>query len=195
MLPRRTRISRDTDETNIQVFLDIDGEGHTDINSGIPFLDHMLDAFATHGVFDLTLECNGDIAVDPHHTIEDIALTLGTAINNALNDNSSIVRYGDLHVPLDETLAHAVIDISNRPYISITGTFSQPYINNIPTQLFAHFFRSLAMNAKFTLHLTYTGSNAHHETEALFKATGRALDEATRRDSRRQTIPSTKGSF
>lgn len=195
MLPRRSRGTRQTNETSINLSIDIDGEGHTNIETGIPFFDHMLDTLATHAVFDLTINCDGDLEVDPHHTIEDIAITLGNALDAALDDRSQITRYGDHNIPLDESLAHAVVDISNRPYFSLSGTFSQPYINNIPTQLFAHFFRSLAMSAGLTLHLDIDGSNAHHETEALFKAVARALDTATHIDDHRQSIPTTKGSF
>lgn len=195
MLPRRARGTRQTAETNIHASLDIDGTGKSTIDTGIPFFDHMLDTLATHAVFDLTLTCDGDLDVDPHHTIEDIAITLGNALHTTLNDRSQIRRYGNQHIPLDETLAHAVIDLSNRPYYTLNGTFSQPYINNIPTQLFAHFFRSLAMSAQLTLHLNINGANSHHEIEALFKALARALDEATRKDTRRTTPPTTKDKF
>ena len=190
---REASVSRETGETAIELTLVIDGTGTSTIDTGIGFFDHMLSALATHGLFDLTVDCDGDLDVDDHHTVEDVAIALGTAFEQALDDKTGIVRYADRRVPLDEALATVVVDVSGRPYFVFDGSFSQPAIGGFTSDMARHFAESLAMNAEVTLHASVEGRNAHHEVEALFKALARALDDATRIDERRSGTPSTKG--
>jgi imidazoleglycerol-phosphate dehydratase len=150
---------------------------------------------ATHGLVDLTVQCDGDLAVDDHHTVEDVAITFGDAIAEALGDKRGIVRYADRRVPLDEALASIVVDISGRPYFVFDGAFSQAKIGDFTSDMARHFVESVAMHAGLTIHASVDGDNAHHEVEALFKALARALDDATRIDDRRTDTPSTKGSL
>lgn len=187
-------MTRETAETNIEVTLDVDGDGEATVETGVGFFDHILESFAKHGLFDLTVRCDGDLEIDDHHTVEDVAITLGEAFDEALGERRGIVRYADRRVPLDEAVAGVVVDVSGRPLYEFDGAFSQERVGEFTSHMATHFCRSLATNAKLTLHAEVTGENAHHEIEALFKATGRALDDATRVDERRGgDTPSTKG--
>jgi len=193
MTERTAAVTRETAETDIEVTLAVDGDGDATVDTGIGFFDHMLESFATHGLFDLTVACDGDLAIDDHHTVEDVAITLGEAFADALGDKRGIRRFADRRVPLDEAVADVVVDVSGRPYFAFEGTFSQSTAGEMTSHMAQHFFRSLATNAGLTFHAGVDGENAHHEIEALFKATARALDDATRIDERRSDTPSTKG--
>jgi imidazoleglycerol-phosphate dehydratase len=193
MTERTAAVTRETAETEIEVILDVDGDGDATVETGIGFFDHMLTAFATHGLFDLTVRCDGDLDVDDHHTVEDVAITLGEAFDEALGDKRGIRRFADRRVPLDEAVASVVVDISGRPYFAFDDEFSQESVGGLTSHMAGHFCRSLAMNAGLTLHAGVDGENAHHEIEALFKCLARALDDATRVDERRSDTPSTKG--
>lgn len=193
MTDRTAERSRETAETEIECVLDLDGSGDSEIETGIGFFDHMLTAFATHGLFDLTLQCEGDTEIDDHHTVEDVAIVLGDAFQEAVGDKSGMVRYADRRVPLDEAVASVVVDVSGRPRFYFDGEFSQDSVGGMTSDMARHFAESLAMNAGLTLHLEIEGENAHHEIEALFKCLARALDDATRLDERRGGTPSTKG--
>ncbi|MFQ3295261.1 MAG: imidazoleglycerol-phosphate dehydratase [Halobacteriales archaeon] len=193
MTDRAAAVSRETAETEIQVTLDLDGEGDATVDTGVAFYDHMLESFATHGLFDLTVRCDGDLVIDEHHTVEDVAIVLGDAFDEALGDRRGIRRFADRSIPMDEALATVVVDVSGRPYFDFDGEFSQASVGEFSSVLGPHVFRSLATNAGLTLHAEVRGENAHHELEALFKATARALDDATRIDQRRSEAPSTKG--
>jgi imidazoleglycerol-phosphate dehydratase len=194
---RTAGISRKTNETQIEIALDLDGSGTHQISTGIGFLDHMLSHLAVHGLFDLSVQASGDLEVDPHHTVEDVALALGAAFNQALDDRKGIFRMGDCFAPMDETLAHVVIDLSGRPYAVIQAEWHTPYVGNFPTTLFPHFFESFAVMARCNLHARVLyGRDDHHQAEALFKAWARALDLATQLDPRRGgAVPSTKGTL
>ena len=194
---RTAEISRKTNETQIEIALDLDGSGTHQISTGIGFLDHMLTHLAVHGLFDLSVQASGDLEVDPHHTVEDVALALGAAFDQALDDRKGIFRMGDCFAPMDETLAHVVIDLSGRPYVVIQAEWRTPYVGNIPTTLFPHFFESFAVMARCNLHARVLyGRDDHHQAEALFKAWARALDLATQLDPRRGgAVPSTKGTL
>ncbi len=193
--PRRARITRKTRETTVVVDLNLDGRGHHQVRTGIGFLDHMLVQVAVHGLFDLVLEAQGDLHIDPHHTVEDVALTLGQALDEALADRRGLVRMGHAYVTMDEALARVVVDLSGRPYTVFQAQWHGPSVGGLPTSLIAHFFRSLATTGRMNLHAhVLYGEDDHHQAEALFKALGRALDQATRVDPRRETgIPSSKG--
>jgi len=193
MTDRTAAVTRETAETEISVTLDVDGDGESTVDTGVGFFDHMLESFATHGLFDLTVDCDGDLEIDAHHTVEDVAITLGEAFAAALGDKRAIVRFADRRVPLDEAVASVVVDVSGRPYFDSEGTFSQERVGEIDSDLGTHFCRSLATNAGLTLHVAISGENAHHEVEALFKGLARALDDATRIDERRGDVASTKG--
>ncbi|QSG07198.1 imidazoleglycerol-phosphate dehydratase HisB [Halapricum desulfuricans] len=195
MTDRTAAVTRETAETEIEVTLDIDGDGDATIDTGIGFFDHMLESFATHGLFDLTVTCDGDLEIDDHHTVEDVAITIGEALEQALADKRGIVRFADRRVPLDEAVAGIVLDISGRPHFEFDGEFSQASVGELTSHMAQHFLRSLAMNAGLTLHAEVTGENAHHEIEALFKCLARALDDATRIDERRADVASTKGTL
>ena len=191
---RTAAVSRETGETTIEVTLALDGDGEASVDTGIGFFDHMLTALAKHGLFDLTVRCDGDLEIDDHHTVEDVGITLGEAFEEALGDKRGIVRYADRRVPLDEALASVVVDVSGRPYFVFDGEFSQDQIGDFTSDMARHFAESLALNAGLTLHAeVLAGDNAHHEVEALFKSLARALDDATRVDERRSDTPSTKG--
>ena len=195
-IPSRTaQMNRRTAETEVTLRLNLDGVGQHEIATGIGFLDHMLAHLAVHGLFDLTLKATGDLQVDPHHTVEDVALTLGQAFEEALADKKGIVRMSHVYVPMDETLAFVAVDFSGRPYAVIQSEWHTPAVGGVATSLIPHFFESFAAAARCTLHarLLY-GRDDHHQAEALFKALGRALDAATQIDPRRAgMIPSTKG--
>jgi imidazoleglycerol-phosphate dehydratase len=194
---RTSEVSRQTKETKIEMKLDLDGTGKHEISTGIGFLDHMLTHLAVHGLFDLSILARGDLEVDTHHTIEDTALALGQAFDQALGDRRGIFRMSDCFVPMDETLAHVTVDLSGRPYAVIQTEWQTPYIGNIPVTLFPHFFESFAITARCNLHARVVyGRDDHHQAEALFKAWARALDQATQIDPRRtNNIPSTKGTL
>ena len=194
---RTAEISRQTDETQITIKLDLDGSGRHEISTGVGFLDHMLTHLAVHGLFDLTVQAKGDLHIDVHHTVEDVALALGQAFDQALGDRKGIVRMGDCFAPMDETLAHVALDLSGRPYAVVEADWHTPYVGNIPTTLFSHFFESFAVTARCNLHARVLyGRDDHHQAEALFKAWARALDQVTRIDQRRAgVIPSTKGTL
>ena len=194
---RTGEISRQTNETQITIKLNLDGSGKHEISTGVGFLDHMLTHLAVHGLFDLTVQAKGDLHIDVHHTVEDVALALGQAFDMALGDRMGIVRMGDCFAPMDETLAHVAVDLSGRPYAVIQADWHTPYVGNIPTTLFPHFFESFAVTARCNLHARVLyGRDDHHQAEALFKAWARALDQATQMDLRRAgVIPSTKGSL
>ena len=193
MSDRTAAVSRETAETAIEVTLDLDGDGEATVDTGVGFFDHMLESFAAHGLFDLTVRADGDLEVDAHHTVEDVAIALGEAFAEAVGDKRGIVRFADRRVPLDEAVGSVVVDVSGRPLFQFDGTFSQEDVGEFPSVMGRHFLRSLATNGGLTLHAAVSGDNAHHEVEALFKATARALDDATRIDERRGGTPSTKG--
>lgn len=194
---RIAEISRQTNETQIEIKLDLDGTGKHEISTGIGFLDHMLTHLAVHGLFDLTAQAKGDLHIDVHHTVEDVTLALGQAFDKALGDRKGIVRMGDCFAPMDETLAHVAIDLSGRPYTVFQAEWHTPYIGDIPVTLFQHFFESFAVTSRCNLHARVLyGRDDHHQAEALFKAWARALDVASQFDPRRGgTIPSTKGTL
>ena len=194
---RAAEISRQTRETQIKIRLDVDGTGKHEISTGVGFLDHMLTHLAVHGVFDLTVQATGDVHIDVHHTVEDVALVLGQAFDQALGDRKGIVRVGDCFVPMDETLAHVAVDLSGRPYAVVQVEWHTPYVGNIPTTLFPHFLESFAVTSRSNLHgRVLYGRDDHHQAEALFKALARALDAASQVDPRRGgAIPSTKGTL
>jgi len=191
---RTARLERATRETSVLIELDLDGSGSAKVSTGVPFFDHMLAQLAKHGLLDLTVEAEGDIEVDAHHTVEDTAITLGRALREALADSSGISRFGDAVVPLDETLARAAIDVSGRPYlVHCEPAGMAPLIGTYDTTLTRHFFESLTVSAGICLHLHVTGRNPHHIVEAQFKAVARALRAAIAADPRVAGIPSTKG--
>ena len=191
---RVAKIERKTKETAIKLELNLDGSGKTNIKSGIGFLDHMLDLLAFHGMFDLKLKCDGDLEIDTHHTTEDIALALGCALASAVGEKKGIFRYGHSYVPMDESLIRAALDLSGRPEFVFHGEFTQPTIGYLDTQMITHFFKSLAVSARMTLHLSILyGINDHHKCEGMFKSVGRALRAAVELDPRRKDVVSTKG--
>jgi len=194
---RIAEVERITNETEIRVRLNLDGDGENQIDSGIGFLDHMLQQVAVHGFFDLTLEAKGDLHIDPHHTVEDCGLALGTTFSRALGERRGIIRIADSTVPMDEALAQVVVDLSGRPYSKLVTNWSSPTVGNLTTSLIEHFFESFSVTCACNLHAgILSGKDNHHMAEALFKAFGRALDSATQIDRRRQNrIPSSKGSI
>ena len=193
---RTSSITRKTNETEISVSLNLDGSGQAEMDTGLGFLDHMLHHIAVHGLFDLTIQAQGDLHVDEHHTVEDVALVLGQAFAEALGNKKGIVRTAHAFVPMDETLALVVLDLSGRPYSVIDLEWRTPAVGGIATTLFEHFLESFAVTVRCNLHARVLyGRDDHHKAEALFKALGRALDAATQMDSRRGGIPSTKGTL
>lgn len=192
---RRVTLARRTRETDVAVTLDLDGTGTTAVETGIGFYDHLLGSLAHHGLFDLAIRASGDLEVDEHHTVEDVALVLGAAFAEALGDRSGIRRFGDAQVPMDESLAAAVIDVGGRPYAVIDLPFRGERAGGLPLQLVEHALESFARTAGATLHLRGGGRNDHHLAEAAFKALGRALRVACEPDPRRQGVASTKGSL
>jgi histidinol-phosphate aminotransferase len=192
--PRQAQITRRTGETGVQVSLALDGTGHYEVDTGLGFLDHMLAQLAAHGLFDLVARAEGDLEIDEHHTVEDVAIVLGQALDEALGDRRGLVRMGQAYAPLDEALAHVVVDLSGRPYTVIEVAFATPALGAVGSDLIIHFLETLAFQARMSLHARVLyGRNDHHKAEALFKALGRALDAATRQDPRRTSVPSTKG--
>lgn len=196
-LPRRAAtIERKTKETEVRVELCLDGSGTSSIDTGIPFLDHMLDALARHGFLDLTVKARGDLEVDQHHTVEDVGLTLGQALRQAIGDKKGIRRFGDASCPLDEALVHAVVDLSGRPFLAYGLEMTQDRVGTFDTELVHDFFLALTNEAAMNLHLRQLGGrNAHHIIEAAFKAFARALDRAKEVDTRVVGVPSTKGAL
>jgi imidazoleglycerol-phosphate dehydratase len=197
MSDRSAKVSRKTLETQISVELNLDGQGNSSFDTGIPFLEHMLEQIARHGSFDLAISATGDLHIDDHHTVEDIGITLGQAFKEALSDKKGIMRYGHAYVPLDEALSRVVIDFSGRPGIEYRVKFSRPRIGQFDVDLIHEFFQGFVNHAPATLHIdNLAGQNAHHIAETMFKAFGRALRFAVSTDERMQgVIPSTKGSL
>ncbi|MGC9395106.1 MAG: imidazoleglycerol-phosphate dehydratase HisB [Anaerolineae bacterium] len=192
---RTSRIKRKTSETDIEVTLALDGSGQHDIATGLGFLDHMLAHIAAHGLFDLTVRAEGDLHIDAHHTVEDVALVLGSAFDQALGDRKGITRMAHAYVPMDETLAFVAVDLSGRPYAVVDVAWTASEVGTISVTLWEHFFESFAVTARANVHARVLyGRDDHHKAEALFKALARALDIATQRDPRRAgRVPSTKG--
>ncbi|HIH27666.1 MAG TPA: imidazoleglycerol-phosphate dehydratase HisB [Methanoregulaceae archaeon] len=190
---RRAEVSRETKETGISVVLDLDGTGTVRTGTGLPFLDHMLQAMARHGHFDLDCRATGDLAVDSHHTVEDVGLVLGDAIKDCLGDRRGIRRFAHAIVPMDESLATVALDCSGRGYLVFQGCLSQQVIGGIQRDLFEHFFQSLCTRAGLNLHVLFHGRNDHHQLEAVFKAFGIVLSEACSLVPGDHDIPSTKG--
>lgn len=196
-MERTATVSRDTLETQISVSLNLDGKGHGKFDTGVPFLEHMMDQIARHGMIDLDITCKGDTHIDDHHSVEDIGITLGQAVAKAVGDKKGIRRYGHAYVPLDEALSRVVIDFSGRPGLVMDIPFTQKRIGEFDTELFWEFFQGFVNHAQVTLHIdTLKGSNAHHQIETVFKAFGRAVRMALELDPRMAgQMPSTKGSL
>jgi len=194
---RLSKVERKTLETAIAVQLELDGSGRGNFNTGVPFLEHMLDQISRHGLFDLDITCDGDTHIDDHHSVEDIGITLGEAFSQALGDRKGIVRYGHAYVPLDESLSRVVIDFSGRPGLHFHADFTRPRVGNFDVDLTSEFFQGFANHARATLHMDLIrGTNDHHKIETLFKAFGRALRMACSVDERAaNAMPSTKGSL
>lgn len=192
---RRVTVSRRTRETEITLTLDLDGTGAAEVRTGVGFYDHLLGSFAHHGLFDLAVRATGDLEVDEHHTVEDVALVLGAAVAEALGDRVGISRFGEATVPMDEALATAVVDAGGRPYAVLDIPFRGERVGALPTQLVEHALEAFARSAGLTLHLRASGRNDHHVAEASFKALGRALRVAVAADPRRAGAASTKGSL
>lgn len=196
MAERIATIERKTKETDIKAVLKIDGQGKSEINTGIGFFNHMLEGFAKHGFFDLTLSCKGDLKVDCHHTVEDCGIVLGNAVREALGNKEGIKRYGSCILPMDETLVLCAIDLSSRPYLVFEDQFTSGQIGEMDTEMVREFFYAVSYSAGMNLHLKVLSSgNNHHLAEAMFKSFARALDDATAIDPRIQGILSTKGSL
>ena len=197
MSARIATVSRDTNETQITVSVNLDGEGRLNCETGVPFLDHMLDQVARHGMVDLDIHAKGDLHIDDHHTVEDLGITLGQTFNEAIGDKRGIYRYGHAYVPLDEALSRVVIDFSGRPGLYMNVEFTRDTIGSMDTQLFWEFFQGFVNHARVTLHIdNVKGFNAHHQAETIFKAFGRALRMAVAEDPRMAgQMPSTKGSL
>jgi imidazoleglycerol-phosphate dehydratase len=196
MKMREAQVTRNTLETQIVVKLNLDGTGQSRLASGVPFLDHMLDQIARHGVFDLEVEAKGDLHIDAHHTVEDVGITLGQALAKAIGDKKGVRRYGHAYVPLDEALSRVVIDLSGRPGLEFNIDFTRARIGEFDVDLVHEFFQGFVNHALVTLHVdNLAGTNAHHQAETAFKAFGRALRMAVELDPRTSGVPSTKGSL
>ena len=193
-LLRKSEINRQTKETKIDISLCLDGTGRAVINTGVPFMDHMLTLLAVHGFFDLTVKAEGDIEVDGHHTVEDLGICLGQALKQALGPDSPVMRYGLAAVPMDETLVRVALDLSNRPFLSYEVKIKDSKVGTFDTELAKEFLRSFSLHGGITLHVDMLrGENSHHIIEAIFKALGRALDQATTLDTRLTGVLSSKG--
>ena len=193
---RTASVQRTTKETDVRVMFNLDGVGQSRISIGLPFLEHMLELFAKHGLFDLEIKCKGDLEIDDHHSVEDIAITMGQALVEALGQKEGINRYGEAIVPMDEALCRSVIDLSGRFYLVYEVVTRRQKIGNFSVELAEHFWRSFAETAKFNLHIDcLRGRNTHHILEGTFKASARALRQAVERNSRITGVPSTKGSL
>ncbi len=191
---RRAEVHRKTGETDVCVALNLDGEGKADISTGLAFFDHMLEQIARHGNIDLTLRCKGDLEVDEHHTVEDVAITLGEALLAALGDKRGIERYG-YTLPMDDCLAQVALDFGGRPWLVWDVSFTRERVGDVPTELFPHFFKSLSDSARMNLHVKAEGDNAHHKAEGVFKAFAKAVKMAVRRDPDHLVLPSSKGTL
>ncbi|MEJ5347289.1 MAG: imidazoleglycerol-phosphate dehydratase HisB [Desulfosoma sp.] len=191
---RQAMVERKTQETAISVKIVLDGTGMVDVDTGLPFFDHMLTLWAVHGLFDLTLRAQGDLEVDGHHTVEDVGICLGQALSKALGDRKGLRRYGTAFIPMDEALAQVSLDLSNRPYLVYRVPSLAERVGTFDSELVPEFFRALCQNGGITAHILVPyGANTHHILEAVFKAFGRALDEAASLDPRRSAVPSSKG--
>ncbi|MGG4207598.1 imidazoleglycerol-phosphate dehydratase HisB [Paenibacillus jamilae] len=191
---RTGSVSRKTNETDIQLSFAVDGTGQAELETDVPFLNHMLDLFTKHGQFDLNVQARGDVDIDDHHTVEDIGICLGQTLLEALGDKKGIKRYASVFVPMDEALAQVVIDLSNRPHFEYRAEYPSQQVGSFSTELVHEFLWKFALEARMTLHvIVHYGQNTHHMIEAVFKALGRALDEATSIDPRVTGVPSTKG--
>lgn len=191
---RTGSVSRKTNETDIQLSFAVDGTGQAEIETDVPFLNHMLDLFTKHGQFDLNVQARGDVDIDDHHTVEDIGICLGQTLLEALGDKKGIKRYASVFVPMDEALAQVIIDLSNRPHFEYRAEYPSQQVGSFSTELVHEFLWKFALEARMTLHvIVHYGQNTHHMIEAVFKALGRALDEATSIDPRVTGVPSTKG--
>ncbi|MCD6518547.1 MAG: imidazoleglycerol-phosphate dehydratase HisB [Anaerolineae bacterium] len=191
---RTAEIHRTTRETQVSIFLNLDGSGTWEIETGIPFFDHMLSHVAVHSLFDLKITCQGDLEVDAHHSVEDVGIALGQALAQALGDKAGIQRYGSMLMPMDEALVQVALDLSGRGLLVYEVSFAASQVGQFDTELVPEFLRALAHNAGLTLHVSLVhGTNTHHIIEAIFKGLGRALGQATALDPRRREIPSTKG--
>ena len=196
MQQRIGTITRNTKETQITLTINLDGSGKADISTGIGFFDHMLNSFARHGLFDLTVKATGDLEVDCHHTIEDVGIVLGQAIAQAVGDKKSICRYGDCILPMDEVLVICAVDLSGRPYLGWDAEFTTEKIGDMATEMVKEFFYAVSYSAAMNLHIkVLSGGNSHHVAEAMFKSFAKALDAATQYDSRITDVLSTKGSL
>ena len=194
MSDRSAAVERETSETSVEIGLDIDGSGECEVDTGVGFLDHMLEAFSKHGFFDLEVECDGDVdETGDHHTVEDVGIVLGEAFDEALGDRSGVRRFADRKAPMDEAVCEAVVDFSGRPHTEIDLGLDRGKIADMSAVMVGHFLDSFAKNAGLTLHAEASGRNDHHVAEATFKCLGLALDDATRIDERRDGVPSTKG--
>ncbi len=196
-MSRISKIERNTNETNICVEIDLDGSGKAELETGVPFFDHMLDQIARHALIDMKIRATGDLEIDDHHTVEDIGIVFGQALAEAVGDKKGINRYGHAYVPLDESLSRVAVDLSGRPHLSFDATFTRAQIGTFETELVREFFQGLVNHAAMTLHIdNIRGINSHHIAETIFKAFGRALRMALQADDRMQNvIPSTKGSL
>jgi len=195
-IQRSASIERKTKETDIRLSLNLDGSGKSELASGIPFFDHMLEQIARHGLIDLSIHCKGDLEIDAHHTVEDIGICLGEALRDALGDKAGIVRYGHAYVPLDESLSRVVLDLSGRPGLEYHVDFPKERVGDFDVDLFKEFFQAICNHGRITLHIdNLRGANNHHIIETVFKALGRALRMAVEHDPRQSGIPSTKGAL
>jgi len=191
---RAAKVERMTNETKVWVEIDLDGEGKAEIDTGVPFMDHMLDLFTKHGLFNASIKAKGDTYIDDHHTTEDIGIVLGQAVKEALGDKKGIKRYGNAFVPMDDALAQVVIDISNRPHLEFRAQFPTQKVGNFDTELVHEFLWKFALEARMNVHvIVHYGANTHHMIEAIFKALARAIDDAITKDDRVKGVPSTKG--
>ncbi len=197
MTTRTASVERNTNETQIAIQLNLDGDGESTLKTGLPFFDHMLDQIARHGMLDLSIDAHGDLEIDAHHTVEDVGITLGQAFTKAIGDKSGIRRYGHAYVPLDEALSRVVIDFSGRPGLEFRVQFPRARVGDFDVDLTHEFFQGFVNHANVTLHIdNFSGANSHHIAETVFKAFGRAVRMAIEHDERMQEmIPSTKGSF
>ncbi len=195
-MSRKAEIKRQTTETDVQIILNLDGTGQGHVDTGVPFLDHMLELFARHGLFDLEVKCKGDLRIDDHHSVEDIAICLGQAFIQALGDKRGMARYGVAYVPMDESLARAAVDLSGRFYLVYNVKNTRDKVGTFSVELAEHFWRSFAEHCKCNLHIeVFYGRNQHHILEAVFKSTARALSQAVRKDERISGVMSTKGTI
>jgi len=194
-MDREAKITRVTRETEIALRFNLDGDGRSDISTGLPFMDHMLNLFSAHGLFDLEIRCKGDISVDFHHTVEDLGICLGSALRDCLGERKGIVRYGEATIPMDEALARVIIDLSNRPYLAYRVELSRSMAGTFDVALMKEFFRAVATKGGITMHADLLfGDDPHHASEAVFKAFARALDKASTMEPRLgEKVPSTKG--